>query len=75
MRGHQEPQASMFTYFSPEARVPAAHPLRSIEGYTDRVLKSRKAARLPSQNGSPEPPKKIEAMLSLTVFGRSASAC
>ena len=30
----------MFSYFSPEARVPAAHPLRSIKGYADTVLKS-----------------------------------
>ena len=40
MRGHLDPQASMFSYFSPEARVPATHPLRSIKGYTDAALKS-----------------------------------
>ena len=40
MRGHLDPQASMFSYFSPEARVPAAHPLRSIKGYADTALKS-----------------------------------
>jgi len=40
MRGHLDPQASMFSYFSPEARVPATHPLRSIKGYADAALKS-----------------------------------
>ena len=30
----------MFSYFAPEARVSAAHPLRSIKGYADTVLKS-----------------------------------
>jgi hypothetical protein len=40
MRGHLDPQASMFSYFSPEARVPAAHPLRSIKGYADTAIKS-----------------------------------
>jgi len=40
MRGQLDPQASMFSYFSPEARVPAPHPLRSIKGYADTVLQS-----------------------------------
>jgi transposase len=29
----------MFSYFSPEQRVPAKHPLRSIKAYTDAALK------------------------------------
>ena len=40
MRVHLDPQASMFSYFSPEARVPVAHPLRSIKSYADTALKS-----------------------------------
>jgi transposase len=39
MRGHVNPQAHMFSYFSPEERVPATHPLRSIKAYTDSALK------------------------------------
>ena len=39
MRGHVIPQAHMFSYFSPEDRVPAKHPLRSIKAYTDEALK------------------------------------
>lgn len=38
MRGRVDPQGHMFSYVSPEARVPADHPLRSIKAHTDRVL-------------------------------------
>ena len=40
MRGHVDPQASLYSYFSPESRVPADHPLRSIKSHADTVLKS-----------------------------------
>lgn len=40
MRGHVDPQAMMFSYFSPESRVPAAHPLRPIKAHADKVLRS-----------------------------------
>jgi transposase len=40
MRGHVDPQANMFSYFSPESRVPATHPLRAIKAHADVVLKS-----------------------------------
>jgi hypothetical protein len=39
MRGHVDPQSHMFSYFSPEQRVPAKHPLRPIKAYTDAALK------------------------------------
>jgi transposase len=39
MRGRVDAQGHMFSYFSPESRVPADHPLRSIKAHTDRVLK------------------------------------
>lgn len=39
MRGEVEPQAHLFAYFSPDARVPGEHPLRSIKGYADAALK------------------------------------
>lgn len=38
MRGHVNPQSHLFSYFSPEARVPPKHPLRSIKAYTDAAL-------------------------------------
>ena len=40
MRGHVESSGTMFSYFSPESRVPATHPLRPIKAYADKVLKS-----------------------------------
>lgn len=38
MRGQVDPQGQMFSYFSPESRVPADHPLRSIKAHTDQVV-------------------------------------
>ena len=39
MRGHVDPQSHLFSYFSPEERVPSGHPLRSIKAYTETALK------------------------------------
>jgi transposase len=38
MRGDDQQQAAMFSYLSPEARVPHGHPLRTIRRLVDRVL-------------------------------------
>lgn len=38
MRGDDEQQAGMFSYLSPEERVPHDHPLRTIRRLVDRVL-------------------------------------
>lgn len=38
MRGDDEQQAAMFSYISPEARVPQDHPLRTIRTMVDQVL-------------------------------------
>lgn len=43
MRGEDLQQSAMFSYMSPEERVPANHPLRSIRELTDRVLQSLSA--------------------------------
>ena len=61
MRGHVIPQGHMFSYFSPEDRVPAKHPLRSIKAYTDEALRriarfwtvfiARSVARRSRRNG------------------------
>jgi transposase len=40
MRGKVDPQGHVFSYFSPESRVRADHPLRSIKAYADGALKS-----------------------------------
>src|SRR5712692_7775524 len=39
MRGEDERQDAMFSYLSPEQRVPAEHPLRPVRGMVDEVLK------------------------------------
>ena len=38
MRGANDTQSGMFSYFSPEQRVPAQHPLRAIKAHADAVL-------------------------------------
>ena len=38
MRGSDVQQAAMFSYLSPEDRVPADHPLRPTRALTDRIL-------------------------------------
>ena len=39
MRGIESRQEGMFSYVSPEARVPAGHPLRVIRVYADEALR------------------------------------
>ena len=43
MRGDDLQQSAMFSYVSPEERVPAGHPLRPIRMLVDRVLESLSA--------------------------------
>ncbi len=40
MRGHDEQTAHMFSYLSPEQRVPADHPLRAVRALTDEALQT-----------------------------------
>jgi hypothetical protein len=39
VRGDNEHEAAMFSYISPEQRVPADHPLRPIRQMTDEIFK------------------------------------
>jgi transposase len=39
MRGDDSQQAAMFSYISPEERVPREHPLRLVRAMVDAVLK------------------------------------
>ena len=62
MRGEVDPQAALFSYFSPESRVPAEHPLRAIKADTDAVLKeiSAELGALYSSTGRPSiPPERL----------------
>ena len=57
MRGHDEQTHHMFSYLSPEQRVPADHPLRAVRALTDHALKtmSRRFVGLRSLSASPRP--------------------
>lgn len=39
MRGFESKQEGLFSYVSPQARVPADHPLRAIRIYADEALR------------------------------------
>jgi transposase len=61
----------MYSYLSPEQRVPADHPLRSIRKMTDRALKdlSRKFNAIDATTGRPSiPPEKLLRALLLQVL-------
>jgi transposase len=67
MRGHDEHQESMFSYISPEKRVPTDHPLRRVRELTDRALQelSAKFGEMYSRHGRPSiaPEKLLRALL------------
>ena len=72
MRGHDYQQSAMYSYLSPEERVPVDHPLRSIREMTDRVLKelSRKFTEMYSATGRPSiaPEKLLRALLLQVLY-------
>jgi hypothetical protein len=55
MRGDHEHQAPIWSYISPEQRVPADHPLRPPRALVDAVLKdlSPRLSRLYAKTGRP----------------------
>src|SRR5438552_314534 len=71
VRGHDDQATHLFSYVSPEQRVPADHPLRAIRQMTDRVLAtlSRKFTKMYSDIGRPSiPPEKLLRALLLQVL-------
>ena len=72
MRGDDPQQAAMFSYLSPEERVPTDHPLRSIRVLVDGVLNalSPQFARLYSHTGRPSiaPEKLLRALLLQVLY-------
>jgi transposase len=71
MRGTDFEQSAMFSYLSPEQRVPADHPLRAIRQITDKILQrlSRVFSRMYSRVGRPSiPPEKLLRALLLQVL-------
>jgi transposase len=67
MRGTDTQQSGMFSYLSPEERVPEKHPLRAIWRVTDQVLQglSAKFTEVYSVTGRPSiaPEKLLRALL------------
>src|SRR6202047_3564188 len=71
MRGEDDQQEGMFSYISPEKRVPADHPLRPIRKIVDEILKemSPKFQKLYSDVGRPSiAPERLLRSLLLQIF-------
>lgn len=65
--GKDEQQLDVFSYVSPEQRVPSDHPLRSLRATTDEALQQLKPRfdRLYAKTGRPSiaPEKLLRALL------------
>src|ERR1039457_1555407 len=71
MRGHDEQQESIYSYISPEKRVPSDHPLRRLRGMVDTALKgmSPQFAEMYSRYGRPWiAPERLFGSLLLQIF-------
>ncbi len=71
MRGDDEQSGHLFSYLSPEQRVPADHPLRAIRTMTDEALRrlSPRFAAMYAETGRPSiPPEKLLRALLLQVL-------
>jgi len=72
MRGPDTQQSAMFSYLSPETRVPAEHPLRRIRGMVDRALKALSPVfeKMYSDLGRPSiaPEKLLRALLLQVLY-------
>lgn len=72
MRGQEENQGFIFTYLSPEQRVPKNHPLRTIKAFADVVLKEMNPTfkEMYSNTGRPSiPPERLlKAQLLIALY-------
>ena len=71
MRGSDPKQDGMFSYVSPEQRVPAGHPLRPLRTMVDDILKEMSArfAKLYADRGRPSiPPERLLRALLLQIL-------
>src|SRR6202790_4795487 len=75
MRGNDQKQDAMFSYVSPEQRVPAEHPLRPLRAMMDDILKemSPRFAKLYADTGRPsiQPERLLRALLRILYTVRS----
>ncbi len=73
MRGGFQDQGGLFSYISPEERVPASHPLRKVRELVREVLTAlnRSFAKLYSHEGRPSiPPEQLlSALLLQALYG------
>src|SRR3989337_2617723 len=71
MRGEDREQAKLFSYVSPEQRVPADHPVRTIRRLANRALQalSRRFDRVYAKGGRPSiPPEQLLRALLLQAL-------
>src|SRR6184192_4612557 len=71
MRGEDTQQNAMFSYLSPEQRVPQDHPVRMLRRLVDEVLRklSRRFTAMYAHGGRPSiPPEKLLRALLLQVL-------
>jgi transposase len=71
MRGDDEQPDSMFSYVSPEQRIPGDHPLRAIRQLVDEILRSlsRDFDALYAKTGRPSiPPERLLRAQLLQIF-------
>src|SRR5436305_2198847 len=72
MRGKDEQQLGVFSYVSPEQRVPQDHPLRALRGMTDEALKDLQPRfnKLYAKTGRPSiaPEKLLRALLLQALY-------
>src|SRR5207247_3606136 len=77
MRGEDTQQNAMFSYLSPEQRVPQDHPVRMLRRLVDQVLRklSRRFTAMYAHGGRPSiPPEKLLRALLLQVLYTIRSA-
>src|SRR2546425_2301439 len=72
MRGKDEQQLDVFSYVSPEQRVPQDHPLRSLRALTDEALRDLQPRfnKLYAKTGRPSiaPEKLLRALLLQALY-------
>ena len=72
MRGSQPAQGGMFSFVSPDSRVPATHPLRRVKQFTDIALRrlSRDFEAMYSRMGRPSIPPEwlLKAQILMALF-------
>jgi len=72
MRGKDEQQLDVFSYISPEQRVPQDHPLRSLRAMTDEALEQLRPRfnNLYAKTGRPSiaPEKLLRALLLQALY-------